>query len=86
MSVDIEKITATFTPKRSSLSFEYEKSTNQEQLIRAIQERLKTAGKTSLSRHDEQFLLGIVSVFPLHYAADILKLVRESDEVEVSVA
>ena len=83
-----QKIHATFTPVRRPLTFDYEKDcTNQSLLVTAIQQRLKAAGKTSLTKYaDEQFLMGIISVFPLRYAADILLLVRESDEVEVSVA
>jgi hypothetical protein len=80
------KQTAVFTPKRRPLSFDYENSTNQSQLVAALQHRLKSSGRTSLTKHqDEQFLLGVASVFPLRYAGDLLKLVMESDEVEVSV-
>lgn len=82
-----EKKKAVFTPHRHSLSFDiYEERTPGRELVNALLARLRDSKRTCLTKNaDEDFLLGIKCFYSLRYAEDILKMLRESDSVSISI-
>jgi len=84
---DKPKKYAVFTPYRHPLSFEvFDGNTESDRIVKVIQKRLSDSKRSSLTKKDdEQFLLGMLSMAGLIYVGNLLELVRQNDEVTMSL-